>query len=217
LEQLLPNISSARVTAASVLVSNIGAEVFKNGDIYVSQEGPGALWDDFLDGDATANITSLTGMRSYAVFSWAKGAYAYNKPRSTSDLGDDSIEVSFVNSGEPSLIAFSPYPSSGYLFVYLRTVNPTTAPSTLARYQVATGLQWTSRNGIFPGKLATLMPSFQNDLIFSLSRKEQFFENPLHLMALIPLIGSLLKGFGLAASAVTAGATAVSAIKAAAK
>jgi hypothetical protein len=218
-DSLIPVVGSARVTAASVLASNISAELYKNGDIIISQQPAANMWDDLIDGgtNVATDIYGRTGKNNYAVISWDKGAYAYMKPQSTLDLGLDQVDVSFNSNGDAVGIGFSPYTCSPYLLVYIQTNTPATTPSTLVRYVVSTVVQWTSRNAMFPGEMSLMRPSLQMDLIHGLVNKEQFFENPLHILALLPIIKAVLAGITAVGGAVGATAGAYSAVRTAIK
>lgn len=210
---LLPSIAAARVTAFSALVSNISPELYKNGDITVAQVGSGALWDEYVGNQVgTSNIASRVGKNNYAVYSWEKGAYAYAKPSSASDYERDTVEVSYGSGTDPETLAFSPYPDSSYLIIYIKSNAPTTTPSTIARFNINTVLQWVSANQMFPGETQHLKPSIEMDTVAALITQQQFFENPLHLMALIPIakaIFACITAVGAAVGSVASAYTAV--------
>jgi len=215
----LANMSTLRTTGLSILTSNISAELYKNGDCSVTQQGSGTLWHSLITntGDYQSKLSTSTNTSRYKFFNWEKGSYAYLKPESVDDLGSDVVKVELAANSVPSSTSFCPYTNGSYLISYVKTLNVAATPSTIARVQIGTMVQWTSANAMFQGVGAQLSPNTISELVFHLARQAQFFENPFHLMALIPIVKAVLGGIGLISGAVTGVASAVSAVKAASR
>jgi len=76
-------LANAKITAASVLVSNTAADLYKQGKICMYQIPAGEYWQDYLTSDPFSTLTKLSGAVTLPA---NKGMYGYLKPAGSGDL-----------------------------------------------------------------------------------------------------------------------------------
>jgi len=180
--------SDVRVTAASILATNVSAVLYQSGDVYMAQIPGDRPWDDVLfnGGDTVQVITSSLPRFRWGVFKWESGAYAYLKPGAGEvTLSKSPMQTDWSRGGQITIsTAFAPYTTEEYLLCYVRSSSVAAAASVLGRFQMCYTVQYTSANQMIEGRRGELPPHLIQDALFQLQDQPQFFENPLHLAAL---------------------------------
>lgn len=183
-------IKQARVNGSSVLVQNTAAELARGGTVYAVQATGERPWYNQLSGVRDISVANLT---ERYVGDWAKGIYAYVKPQGVTpnslDTVWESAESNVTSVGFMPM--FRPFRNLGYVIIQI--APPTAQPSagytaSTATIHVVRALEFVTLDQFFDVEPANIHPAVYDEFAYSLSHAKQFYENPLHMAALMSYI-----------------------------
>jgi hypothetical protein len=183
-----------KIMGVSVLASCVAPALNRNGDVLVTQQSYSRPWPALMYNAATAVnyfnvVTAYTPPEMYSIQNWEKGAYAFLKPEAgLVTLQNPSFKWRAPLQGASSstvgcVVVQSPYTENDYLAVLVQT--QTSNPAGVARLTFDFWLNYESMTPWLSGSMPTINTLAMQECIDKIAVSKQFFENPLHLGALL--------------------------------